>query len=62
MEVDGKEIDVRKFPMEYNSDGEYVQSFKHSQSGRFKDLPLVFDTGELVREQSFEDIRSKLMV
>lgn len=61
MEVDGEEIDVRKSPMEYNSEGEYVQSFKKSQAGRF-DLPLIFDTGEMKRDQTFDEIRSKVMV
>jgi nicotinamide phosphoribosyltransferase len=32
--VDGKERDVRKFPMEFDAEGNYVPSFKVSKSGR----------------------------
>jgi len=45
IEVDGKERDVRKFPKEFNSDGEYVESNKFSKSGRLDLFKNVAKTG-----------------
>lgn len=36
IDIDGVEVDVRKFPMEWNDNGDYVQSFKVSKQGRVK--------------------------
>lgn len=59
--VNGKTVDVRKKPMEFNSVGDYVHSFKHSKSGRFPELELVFENGTLLREQTFSDIKNKML-
>lgn len=60
--VNGVARDVRKSPMEWNSKGDYVQSFKHSKSGRFKDLQLIFENGNWVGpDDSFETIRQRVM-
>jgi len=42
IEVDGKPIDVRKYPMEFDSDGNYGPSFKRSKAGRL-DLVKTVD-------------------
>jgi nicotinamide phosphoribosyltransferase len=36
IEKNGEEIDVRKYPKEFNKDGEYISSFKTSKGGRLK--------------------------
>jgi nicotinic acid phosphoribosyltransferase len=73
--VNGKKRDVRKTPMEYDEDGNYNQSFKTSKSGELALTPdmetvhpsetdedlldVVFENGEVKREQDFEDIRKR---
>ena len=58
--IDGEEVDVRKFPKSFNSDGEYVESNKWSKGGDLKStegLELVFQNGYIEREQSFGEVR-----
>lgn len=59
---DGKEVDVRKFPKEWNSDGEYVESFKYSKSGNLisNEMDLVFENGELKKEYVFDEVRERV--
>lgn len=73
--VNGRERDVRKTPKEFNDNGEYVPSFKTSKAGELALTPemetvhpdetdedlldVVFEDGELKREQSFEDVRNR---
>ena len=59
--TNGEEMDVRKFPKEFDSDGNYVESNKFSKGGDLKStegLELVFENGYLVKEQKFEDVRN----
>lgn len=74
--VGDEERDVRKYPMEFTEDGEYVPSFKVSKGGRLalvQDadggwqtveegaegdvLRTVFLNGEVLIEQTFEEVR-----
>ena len=64
--TDGVDVDVQKFPMEFNEDGEYVQSFKHSKAGnlieRYPNLKLVFDNGSIVKEITFDEVRKNAVI
>jgi len=73
--IDGKDVDVRKSPIEINENGESVQSFKLSKPGRLKlvngvtitnstdeekdQLVEVFLNGVIKREYTFEEIRER---
>jgi nicotinamide phosphoribosyltransferase len=73
--VNGKERDVRKTPMEFDEDGNYNQSFKTSKAGELALTPdmetvhpsetdedlleVVFEDGEVKREESFGEIRER---
>ena len=76
--IDGKEIEVRKNPVEINEKGERVTSFKKSKGGRLKlvngetiehskdeigdELVEVFLNGEIIGEWSFEQIRERAQI
>lgn len=68
--IDGKVVPVKKAPMEYDADGNYVQSFKHSQQGRFDSvvdihgntvqLETVFQDGQVYsNDNTLDRIRER---
>ena len=60
--VDGETRDVRKFPMSFDSEGNYNRSDKTSKQGRFDDeLELIFENGVLLKEEKFSTIRERVM-
>lgn len=59
--VNNQIIDVKKSPKEWNSSGEYVDSFKYSKSGKFENLDLIFQNGKyLGPEETFSDLQSRV--
>lgn len=59
---DGQTIDVRKFPKEFNSFGNYVDSFKYSKSGNliYEDtMRMVYSNGKLLAKDSFKTVRDR---
>ncbi len=60
--IDGESVDVRKYPMSFDSEGNYSVSSKISKAGRFDDeLELIFEDGKLLKEEKFSDIRKRVM-
>lgn len=73
--IEGKDIDVRKNPIEINKKGEREISFKQSKAGRLKlvngktiqnasdeindEMVEVFLNGIIIKEYTFEEIRNK---
>jgi len=61
--INGEEVDVRKSPMEFNSKGEYIQSFKYSKGGNllkeYTNLVPVFENGDILYETDFNDVRNR---
>lgn len=71
--IEGREVDVQKNPLEIDKNGNRVQSFKKSKSGRLKfvngktvenatdedgdELVLVFLNGDILKEYTFEEVR-----
>lgn len=65
--IDGKEVNVFKSPMEYNADGVYEKSFKHSKTGNLlkikgNKLVKVFENGELFNKTTFDEIKSRVTI
>jgi nicotinamide phosphoribosyltransferase len=65
-EVNGEQVDVRKSPIELDSNGKITPSFKTSKAGRvtyLKDgkdmLETVFENGYVKKSYTFEDIRKR---
>lgn len=52
---------VQKSPKEWNAKGDYIQSFKKSKAGSqiTSDMRLIFDTGKLLKQYTFEEIRRR---
>ncbi len=57
--INGKEVDIRKNPIEINEKGERVSSFKKSKGGRLK---LVNSNGELVTIEEATDEVGDILV
>lgn len=63
VKLGNKEVDVRKFPMEWNQNGEYVQSNKFSKSGDLTvtdGLELVYENGNILKDYTFTDVRNNM--